>query len=149
MIADCSLPRRRFKEAVTAIEDILHRVSAALGQIRDRNFRKKVRKILGDIWSDEMETDANIAIAKLFARCEAPDAMDAAAILRKTERNYLQALLKVKRFSNRLPEEYKFSRMDQIDLTVNQMDSSVFGFEEKIARIKITEDLRDSDKAGI
>lgn len=70
--------------------------------------------------------------------------MDAAAILRRTERNYLQALLKVKRFANRLPEGYGFSRMDQVDLSVNQMDSSVFGFEEKIARIKITEDSWES-----
>lgn len=144
MIADCSLPRRRFKEVIISIEEILRRVSRTLGLIRDQKFRKKVRKILGDIWSDEMETEANVAIAKLFVRCGTPDAMDAAAILRRTERNYLQALLKVKRFANRLPEGYGFSRMDQVDLSVNQMDSSVFGFEEKIARIKITEDSWES-----
>lgn len=146
MIAGCSLPRRRFRDVLVATEDILHSVSRALGQIRDQKFRKKVKKILGDIWSDEMEIDANIAIAKLFARDSAPEAMDAAAILRHTERNYLQALLKVKRFANRLPEEYRFSHMDQIDLAVNQMDSSVFGFEEKIERIKITEDSWDTAK---
>lgn len=143
MIASFSLPRRRLGEVITGIEDILRQITRALGLIRDRKFRKKVRKILGDIWSDEIETDTNIALAKLFAREVVPDAMDAAAILRRTERNYLQALLKVKRFHNRLPEEYRFSRMDQIDLTVNQMDSSVFGFEEKIARIKTTEDSWD------
>lgn len=148
MIADNSLPRRGFKEVIVNIEDILARVSRTLGLIRDQKFRKKVKKILGDIWSDEMEIDANIAIAKLFAREGTPAAMDAAAILKHTERNYLQALLKVKRFANRLPERYNFSGMDQIDLTVNQMDSSVFGFEEKIARIKTTEDSWDTDTAG-
>lgn len=140
MITNFSLPRRHFKEVVISIEDILRLITQALGLIRDQKLRKKVRKILGDIWSDEMSTDANIAIAKLFAREGVPDALSAAALLRRTERNYLQALLKVKRFSNRLPEEYRFSGMDQIDMTVNRMDSSVFGFEEKIARIKITED---------
>ncbi len=87
-----------------------------------------------------MDCAPNIAIAVLFAKDCAPDAMEAADILRRSERNYLQALLKVKRFANRLPAEYSFSHMEQIDLTVNSIDASVFGFEEKIARIKTTED---------
>ena len=87
-----------------------------------------------------MDAAPNIAIAVLFAKNDAPDAMEAADILKRSERNYLQALLKVKRFANRLPEGYSFSHMDQIDLTVNTIDASVFGFEEKIARIKTTED---------
>lgn len=148
MIADCSLPRRRFRDVVADVEDILCRVTAAMGTIKDQKFRKRVKKILGDIWSDEMEIDSNIAMARLFARDEAPDAMEAADYLRRAERNYLQALLKVKRFSNRLPEGYKFSHMDQIDLTVNQLDSSVFGFEEKIAKIRITEDTWDAAAPG-
>lgn len=143
MIADCSLPRRRVRDVITVVEDILCRVTGALGMIKDQKFRKAVKKTLGDIWSDEMEIESNIALAKLFARGEAPDAMEAAECLRRVERNYLQALLKVKRFANRLPEGYKFSHMDQVDLTVNQLDSSVFGFEEKIARIKTTEDSWD------
>ncbi len=61
-------------------------------------------------------------------------------MLRKTERNYLQALLKIKRFANRLPDGYKFARMEQIDMTVNQIDPSVFGFEEKIKQLNLTED---------
>jgi hypothetical protein len=47
----------------------------------------------------------------------------------------------VKRFANRLPKEYRFSAMEQIDITVNKIDASVFGFEEKIQKIKITEDI--------
>lgn len=140
MISDCSLPRRRYGEVLVRVEEILQKITRSLGTIKDQKRRKRVRKILADIWSDEMEVDANIAIAKLFDAHGTPDAMDAANILRKSERNYLQALLKVKRFANRLPEDYKFAHMDQIDLTVNQMDSTVFGFEEKIEQIKTTED---------
>ena len=44
-----------------------------------------------------MEHEVNIAIARLFAKYEMPDAMECADLLRKTERNYLQALLKIKR----------------------------------------------------
>ena len=87
-----------------------------------------------------MDAAPNNAIAMLFAENNSPDAMEAANILKRTERNYLQALLKVKRFANRLPDEYSFSHMEQIDLTVNQIDGSVFGFEEKINKIKTTEE---------
>ncbi len=144
MIADCSLPRRRYIDVVQDVEDLLRSINNMLCQIKDQKFRKKVRKILADIWSDEMDAEPNIAIASLFAEQGAPEAMDAAEILRRTERNYLQALLKVKRYANRLPEKYKFSHMDQIDLTVNLIDTSVFGFEDKIQQIKTTEDTWES-----
>jgi hypothetical protein len=87
-----------------------------------------------------MEREVNIAIARLFAKYEMPDAMECANLLRKTERNYLQALLKIKRFANRLPEGYRFANMEQIDVEVNKIDGSVFGFEDKIHQIKITEE---------
>ena len=123
-----------------SVEELLQYIDKMLGQIKDQKLRKKVRKILGDIWSDEMDPAPNIAVARLFAEKGTPDAMDAADVLRKTERNYLQALLKIKRFANRLPDGYKFARMEQIDMTVNQIDPSVFGFEEKIQQIRTTED---------
>jgi superfamily II RNA helicase len=140
MLAYCSLPKRSFAEVMGSVEELLQFIDRMLGQIKDQKLRKKVRKILGDIWSDEMDPAPNIALARLFAEKGTPDAMDAADVLRKTERNYLQALLKIKRFANRLPEGYRFARMEQIDMTVNQIDQSVFGFEEKIQQIKTTED---------
>lgn len=143
MISDCSLPPFRYKRAVQQVEKVLQRVSLALNQIKDQRQRKKVRKIVADIWSDEMEVEQNIIIASMFADYGTPDAMSVAEVLRRSERNYLQALLKVKRFANRLPEEYRFSGMEKIDATVNKIDASVFGFEEKIQRIKITEDSYD------
>lgn len=140
MISEYSLPRRRYGEVVREIEGLLLGIEEMLSQIKDRQLRKKVRRVLADIWSDETEVAPNIEIALLFAEQEEPSAMDAADIFDSVERNYLQALLKVKRFANRLPEGYKFSHMDQIDLTINQIDASVFGFEEKIQLIKTTEE---------
>ena len=140
MLAEYSLPRRRYRDVAGEVEEILRLINVMLGQIKDQKERKKVRRVLADIWSDEMDAAPNIAIAMLFAENNSPDAMEAANILKRTERNYLQALLKVKRFANRLPDEYSFSHMEQIDLTVNQIDGSVFGFEEKINKIKTTEE---------
>lgn len=54
-------------------------------------------------------------------------------ILCSEGRNYLQALLKVKRCANRMPEGYRFTRMDRIDATVQRLDVTVFGFEKRFA----------------
>ena len=40
----------------------------------------------------------------------------------------------------RLPEQYRFSHMEKIDEAVNEIDGSVFGFEDKIHQIKLTEE---------
>lgn len=140
-----SLPERSYHESVIEIQELLHSIKQSLGSIRDQKFRKKVKKVLVDIWNDEMEVYANIAVACLFARTKSPDAMEVAGILRNTERNYLQALLKVKRMQNRLPEGYTLSGMHKVDAKVNFIDSSVFGFEEKIEKIKKTGSLSDED----
>ncbi|MDO5563147.1 MAG: helicase-related protein, partial [Synergistaceae bacterium] len=147
MLAEFSLPRRGYAEAMAEVEELLRQISAMLGGIKDQKKRKTARKILADIWSDEMDVAPNIAVARLFAEKESPPALEAADILRRTERNYLQALLKIKRFSNRLPEGYSFSHMEQIDLAVNRIDTSVFGFEEKISMIKATESVVEDDEA--
>ncbi|MFR5880413.1 MAG: hypothetical protein ACLUEQ_06185 [Cloacibacillus evryensis] len=139
------MPRRGVRSVTKEVEAALREITQMLALIKDQDERKRVRKILGDIWSDEMEHEVNIAIARLFAKYEMPDAMECADLLRKTERNYLQALLKIKRFANRLPEGYRFSNMDQIDIAVNKIDASVFGFEDKIRQIKITEDNSEEE----
>ena len=141
MISECSMPQLRYKSAVKQVEKVLEQVNDTLKQIGDKKQRRRVRQIAADIWSDEMDVVQNIEIAQLFADFENPHAMLAADLLRRSERNYLQSLLKVKRFANRLPKEYRFSAMEQIDITVNKIDASVFGFEEKIQKIKITEEI--------
>jgi superfamily II RNA helicase len=133
MIADCSLPRITYERALTDVEELLTLIRRTLGLIKNPQERKQLKAALADLWFDEMSVTGNFAIANLFVTEGEPDAMKAAEILGSEERNYLQALLKVKRYAGRMPEGYKFSNMERIDVTV-------FGFEEKIKALDLTED---------
>jgi superfamily II RNA helicase len=140
MIADCSLPRVTYAKALSEVEELLTLINRTLGLIQNPQERKKLREALADLWFDEMGVTGNFAIASLFVKDGEPDAMKAAEILSQEERNYLQALLKVKRFANRMPDGYKFTNMERIDSTVERIDATVFGFEEKIRQLDLTED---------
>lgn len=140
MIAECSLPRITYAQALVGVEELLLLIKRTLGFIRDPKERKKLTDVLADLWFDEMSVTSNFAIAHLFVTDGEPDAMKAAEILSQEERNYLQALLKVKRYANRMPEGYRFVNMDRIDATVERIDATVFGFEEKIRQLDLTED---------
>ncbi|MDL2263742.1 DEAD/DEAH box helicase [Synergistaceae bacterium OttesenSCG-928-I11] len=140
MIADCSLPRVSFEQAVAWVEELLLLIQRTLGLIKNRDERKKLKEALADLWFDEMSVTGNFAVAHLFVKFGDPDAMMAAEVLRREERNYLQALLKIKRYAGRMPEGYKFSNMERIDATVERIDVTVFGFEEKIRQLDLTED---------
>jgi superfamily II DNA/RNA helicase len=140
MIADCSLPRITYDRALNEVDELLVLIRRTLGLIKNRDERKRMESALADLWFDEMSVPGNFAIAWLFVTDGEPDAMKAAEMLRSEERNYLQALLKVKRYSGRMPEGYKFSNMERIDATVERIDVTVFGFEEKIRALDLTED---------
>lgn len=140
VIADCSLPRITYEQAAADVEELLLLIHRTLGLIRDREERKKLKESLADLWFDEMSVTSNFAVAHLFVRFDDPDAMMAADLLRREERNDLQALLKIKRYAGRMPDGYKFSNMEQIDATVERIDVTVFGFEEKIRQLDLTED---------
>ena len=140
MIADCSLPRISHAQALAEVEELLLLVERTLELIKNHNERHKLRNALADLWFDELSVPGNIAVASLFAAGGEPDAMKAAEILNSEERNYLQALLKVKRYAGRMPDGYKFSNMERIDATVERIDVTVFGFEEKIKQLDLTED---------
>lgn len=140
MIAECSLPRITYTQALMQVEELLLLIRRTLGLIRDSKERKRLKDILADLWFDEMSVTGNFAVAHLFAMGGEPDAMKAAELLSHEERNYLQALLKVKRYAGRMPEGYKFSNMERIDATVERIDVTVFGFEEKIMQLDMTED---------
>ena len=60
----------------------------------------------------------------------------AAQMVLPFERNYLQALLKVKRFANRLPKGRRFRGLDDLNRTVDEIDPTIYGFEEKIGEIE-------------
>jgi superfamily II DNA/RNA helicase len=140
MIADCSLPRITYERALAEAEELLALIRRTLGLIKNRSERKKLEEALADLWFDEMSVPGNFAVARLFVTDGEPDAMKAAEMLKNEERNYLQALLKVKRYAGRMPEGYKFSNMERIDATVERIDVTVFGFEEKIQALDLTED---------
>jgi len=140
IISECSLPRTSFEQALHNVEELLLVIRRTLNFIRDPKERKKQRDALGDLWFEEMSLPANFAIANLFVHEKEPDAMTAAELLKREERNYLQALLKIKRYANRMPEGYRFSGMSLVDATVERMDATVFGFEEKIKQLDLTED---------
>ena len=140
MIADCSLPRVTYERALNEVEELLVLIKRTLGLIQNRDERKKMETALADLWFDEMSVTGNFAVAWLFVTEGEPDAMKAAEMLRSEERNYLQALLKIKRYSGRMPDGYKFSNMERIDATVERIDVTVFGFEEKIRALDLTED---------
>ncbi|MDR1943915.1 MAG: DEAD/DEAH box helicase [Synergistaceae bacterium] len=140
MIADCSLPRTSYGQALAEVEELLLLINRTLGLVRNPKERGKLRDALADLWFDEMSVTGNFAVARLFVTDGEPDAMKAAEILGQEERNYLQALLKVKRYANRMPDGYRFSNMERIDATVERIDATVFGFEEKIRQLDLTED---------
>lgn len=140
MIADCSLPRVAYEIALSEVRDLLLLINRTLGLIKDKIERERLREALADLWFDEMSLTSNMAVARLFVTKGEPDAMQAAELLAQEERNYLQALLKVKRYANRMPDGYKFSNMERIDATVERIDATVFGFEEKIRQLDLTED---------
>jgi superfamily II RNA helicase len=140
MIADCSLPRISHAQALAEVEELLLLIERTLEFIKNAQERRKLRDALADLWFDELSVPGNFAIANLFVSGGEPDAMKAAEILSSEERNYLQALLKVKRYAGRMPEGYRFSNMERIDATVERIDVTVFGFEEKIKQLDLTED---------
>jgi hypothetical protein len=82
-----------------------------------------------------MEIDENLEMAMLFFEELTPSALMGAQMLLPYESNYLQALLKIKRFANRLPKGYRFRGLDELNSTVDEIDPTIYGFEEKLGEI--------------
>ena len=92
--------------------------------------------MLAALWYEEMEIEENLEMAFLFFSENPPSALMAAQVILPFERNYLQALLKVKRYANRLPSGYAFRSMNELNRTVDDIDPTIYGFEEKIREIE-------------
>ena len=112
------------------------RIDRALRRMVGANERKKFRKTLAALWYEEMDIDENLEMAFLFHSEGSPSALMAAQVILPFERNYLQALLKVKRYANRLPRGYSFRSMRELNRTVDEIDPTIYGFEEKIGEIE-------------
>lgn len=144
IVADYSLPQLRYKTVLAEIREALERIDRSLEQLAPGQ-KDAFKAILADVWYGEMEIDQNLEMADLFFRGSGegegyvhPDGLTAAELFQKYEKNYLQALLRVKRYNNSLPEAYKFSGMDRVEEAVEEIDPTVFGFEDRILEMDNT-----------
>lgn len=151
IVSSGSLPALDYGEVLNEIRRSMEAILGSLEGIVPQD-KDRFRRILADIWYGEMEAEQNLDMAELFFWGTGgddyvrPDGIRAAEILLKYERNELQALLKVKRFNNALPDDYKLSSMDAVDEAVMDIDPTVFGFEEKIREMESTKvDLPEPD----
>ena len=144
IVARYSLPQLRYKSVLEEIRDAVRRIDSSLGLLAPG--RKEMFKcILADVWYGEMEIDQNLEMADLFFRGAGsgeeyvhPDGLIAAELFQKYEKNFLQALLRVKRYNNSLPDEYKFNGMDKVEQAIEEIDPTVFGFEDRILEMDNT-----------
>ena len=135
-ISRYSLPQADTRLIEEELRDGLRRISKAVRRLVPASQRQRFRDILADIWYGEMDIDENLEMAILFHLKERPQAMTAADVLEPFERNYLQALLKVKRFANRLPQGYGFEGLAELNETVDAIDPTIYGFEERLDEIE-------------
>lgn len=134
-IAEYSMPRADVSIVTNILYAGLRKIDRVVRKLVHGHDRNRYRSILAAIWYDEMEIDENLEMAMLFFEEPAPSALLAAQMILPYERNYLQALLKVKRFANRLPKNYRFRGLDELNDTVDEIDPTIYGFEEKLGEI--------------
>jgi superfamily II RNA helicase len=134
-IARYSMPRADASIVTSLLHAGLRKIDRVVRKLVHGSDRNHYRSILAAIWYDEMEIDENLEMARLFFEEPTPSALMAAQMILPYERNYLQALLKVKRFSNRLPKGYRFRALDDLNSTVDEIDPTIYGFEEKLGEI--------------
>ncbi|MBQ3395773.1 MAG: DEAD/DEAH box helicase, partial [Synergistaceae bacterium] len=135
-IAEYSLPSRNAEGVLASLNAGMKKIDLAAKRITRGSERKKFMAILAEIWYDEMGVEENLEMARLFLDEISPSALMAAKLLMQFERNYLQALLKIKRFANQLPKTRRFRLMDELNKTVDSIDPTIYGFEEKLGEIE-------------
>ncbi|NLL36829.1 MAG: DEAD/DEAH box helicase [Fretibacterium sp.] len=137
-IAEYSLPQADVSLVFGMIHSGLRKIDRVLRKMARGQDRKRLRSILAEIWYDEMDIDENLEMALLFFEEPSPSALMAAQMILPFERNFLQALLKIKRFANRLPSRHRFRGMDELNETVDRIDPTIYGFEEKLGEIEVS-----------
>ena len=135
-IADYSLPSLEAEYVLRELKKDMKKIDVLAKKITRKSNRQKFMTILAEIWYDEMLIEENLEMARLFLDEGNPSALMAAKLILQYERNYLQALLKVKRFANRLPSSRRFRLMDELNKTVDTIDPTIYGFEEKLGEIE-------------
>ena len=134
-IARYSLPTADVSIVTSILHAGLRKIDRVVRKLVHGNERNRYRSILAAIWYDEMDIDENLEMAMLFFEEPTPSALMGAQMLLPYESNYLQALLKIKRFANRLPKGYRFRGLDALNDTVDEIDPTIYGFEEKLGEI--------------
>ena len=135
-MAEYSFPHGDPRFCIEILRSGLEKIDRSVRKLVHGKGREKYRKILAAIWYDEMEIDENLEMATMFFDEQSPSALMAAQMILPFERNYLQALLKVKRFANNLPKGYSFRSMSELNSTVGKIDPTIYGCEEKIGEIE-------------
>ena len=135
-IAEYSLPSQKLSTVMRELQGGMRKIDFLAKRMAKGASRQKFMKVLAEIWYDEMEIEENLEMARLFVDEGNPSALMAAKLIIQYERNYLQALLKVKRFANQLPASRRFRLMDELNKTVNNIDPTIYGFEEKLGEIE-------------
>ncbi|NLO57001.1 MAG: DEAD/DEAH box helicase, partial [Thermovirga sp.] len=135
-IASFSLPPGDRRVVEEELRRGLKYIDRAIREMVDLDWRDRFREILADIWYGEMEIGENLEMAHLFLETGKADALTAAQVINLFEKSYLKSLLKVKRFSNHLPAQYEITGMQYLDRTVDEIDGTIYGFEEKIQEIE-------------
>ena len=135
-IAEYSLPSQKISTVLRELKAGMKKIDILAKRMVRGSSRPRFMKILAEIWYDEMEIEENLEMAGLFLDEGNPSAIMAAKLIIQYERNYLQALLKVKRFANQLPSSRRFRLMDELDSTVDTIDPTIYGFEEKLGEIE-------------
>ena len=144
IVADYSLPQLRYQTVLSEIREAVMQIDSSL-ELLAPGQKDRFKNILAAVWYGEMEIDQNLEMAELFFRGTEggeksihPDGMTAAELFQKYEKNFLQALLRVKRYNNALPDAYKFSGMDRVEAAIEEIDPTVFGFEDRILEMDST-----------
>ena len=132
-IARYSLPQQDEYLVGNSIRSGMKRIDRAMSKMVHHHERKKFRKTLASLWYDEMDIEENLEMA-FFPHGAVAQRLAGRAVILPFERNYLQALLKVKRFANRMPKGFAFRSMKELNNTVDEIDPTIYGFEEKIER---------------
>jgi superfamily II RNA helicase len=135
-IAEYSLPPMDASIVESELRQGLKFIDRSLKDMVPSGERERFKSVLADIWYGEMEIGENLEMAQLFYWDGKADALTAAQVINLFEKNYLKALLKVKRFSHHLPEGYEIVGMQYLDRTVEEIDGTIYGFEEKIREIE-------------
>ena len=114
----------------------LKKITRAIRHIVPSGQLDHFRHLLADLWYGELDVEEHLEMAILFYMEDRPHALTAADIIAPFERNRLQALLKVKRYAHQIPGHFSFAGMDELDQTVDDIDPTIYGFEEEIGEIE-------------